>query len=179
MSLIPQYIHQNTSKTVIRYIWIRVWAAPEITTGNGWLRGRPIWWLPTNLVTIGAPNMIPIYRNVRPVPRRVAAFSCIRTRWADTMWIIRNFHHALCDRYGKFYRPNRAVVFPNRRSHFAAICVWRAMNNAMPDFLAPKTTTHAVIKIVNCVGVRVPFAGKHFNTNACNTKTTGPYGTRC
>lgn len=83
------------------------------------------------------------------------------------MWIIKNSHRVRSAPYEKYCKRSRDVASPNRKNHFAAIYGWRAMSNAMPVFLAQKTMTPAVIKIVNYEGARVLFAGNFTHFQMC------------
>ena len=70
----------------------------------------------------------------------------------------RNFLLVLYVRYVKFYKPNRVAVSPNRKNHFVVTYVLKEMNNVTLAFWEQKTMMPVVIKIVNCVEIKVLFA---------------------
>lgn len=74
------------------------------------------------------------------------------------MWTTKNSHPVRCDPFERFCKQNRVAVSPNQRNRFVVICVWKAMNNVMPVFWAPKITMRAAIKIASCDVIREPFA---------------------
>jgi hypothetical protein len=68
------------------------------------------------------------------------------------------FHHAVCDQFAKYCRPNQDAVSRNQKNHSVATCVWKVMRNVMQDYWVQKTMIPAVIRTASCVATRELYA---------------------